>query len=60
MYKRQVSLPRSKNEISESLEQLRFLDNEHEIYLVEIEELSIGIDTETDYKKALKILNNND
>ena len=55
-----VSLPRSKSEISESLEQLRFLDNGHEIYLVEIEELSIGIDTETDYKKALKILNNND
>ena len=55
-----VSLPRSKNEISESLEQLRFLDNGHEIYLVEIEELSIGIDTETDYKKALKILNDND
>ena len=55
-----VSLPRSKNEISESLEQLRFLDNGHEIYLVEIEELSIGIDTDTDYKKALKILNNND
>ena len=26
----------------------------------EIEELSIGIDTETDYKKALKILKNND
>ena len=55
-----VSLPRSKNEISENLEQLRFLDNGYDIYLEEIEELSIGIDTETDYKKALKILNDND
>ncbi len=55
-----VSLPRSKNEIRENLEQLRFLDNGYDIYLEEIEELSIGIDTETDYKKALKILNDND
>ena len=55
-----VSLPRSKNEISENLEQLRFLDNGYDIYLEEIEELSIGIDTETDYKKALEILNDND
>ena len=55
-----VSLPRSKNEIHENLEQLRFLDNGYDIYLEEIEELSIGIDTETDYKKALKILNDND
>ena len=55
-----VSLPRSKNEIHENLEQLRFLDNGYDIYLEEIEELSIGIDTETDYKKALEILNDND
>ena len=55
-----VSLPRSKNEIYENLEQLRFLDNGYDIYLEEIEELSIGIDTETDYKKALEILNDND
>ena len=55
-----VSLPRSKNEVSENLEQLRFLDNGYDIYLEEIEELSIGIDTETDYKKALKILTDND
>jgi 3-deoxy-manno-octulosonate cytidylyltransferase (CMP-KDO synthetase) len=55
-----VSLPRSKNEIHENLEQLRFLDNGYDIYLEEIEELSIGIDTETDYKKALKIFNDND
>ena len=48
------------NEESEKLEQLRFLDNGFDIYLEEIEELSIGIDTETDYKKALKILNDND
>ena len=55
-----VSLPRSKNEIHENLEQLRFLDNGYDIYLEEIEELSIGIDTETDYKKALNIFNDND
>ena len=55
-----VSLPRSKNEIYENLEQLRFLDNGYDIYLEEIEELSIGIDTETDYKKALEILSDND
>jgi len=53
-----VSLPRSKNEISENLEQLRFLDNGYDIYLEEISELSIGIDTEHDYKKALEILSN--
>ena len=55
-----ISLPRSKNEISENLEQLRFLDNGYDIYLEQIEELSIGIDTETDYKKALNILNDNE
>jgi len=55
-----VSLPRSKNEVSENLEQLRFLDNGYNIYLDEINELSIGIDTEYDYRKALKILNDND
>ena len=55
-----VSLPRSKNEISENLEQLRFLDNGYDIYLEKIEELTIGIDTKADYKKALKILNEND
>ena len=49
-----------KNEVSENLEQLRFLDNGYDIYLEEIEELSFGIDTETDYKKALKILTDND
>ena len=53
-----VSLPRSKNEISENLEQLRFLDNGYDIYLEEISELSIGIDTEHDYKKALEIISN--
>ena len=53
-----VSLPRSENEISENLEQLRFLDNGYDIYLEEVDELSIGIDTENDYKKALKILTN--
>ena len=55
-----VSLPRSSYEIAENLEQLRFLENGYDIYLEEIDELSIGIDTETDYKKALKILNDND
>ena len=53
-----VSLPRSDKEISEYLEQLRFLDNGYEIYLEEIDEISIGIDTERDYIKALKMLNN--
>lgn len=52
-----VSLPRSKNEISENLEQLRFVDNGYDIYLEEIDEISIGIDTKIDYEKALKILN---
>ena len=55
-----ISLPRSKNEISENLEQLRFLDNGYDIYLEEIEELSIGIDTDKDYKKALNILSGNE
>lgn len=53
-----VSYPRSENEISENLEQLRFLDNGYDIYLEEIDEISIGIDTETDYLKALEILDN--
>ena len=39
---------------------MRFLDKGYDIYLEEIEELSFGIDTETDYKKALKILTDND
>ena len=55
-----VSFPRSNYEISENLEQLRFLENGYDIYLEEIDDLSLGIDTETDYKKALKILNDNE
>ena len=52
-----VSLPRSKNEISKNLEQLRFLDNGYNIFLEVVDEISFGIDTQDDYKKALRILN---
>jgi 3-deoxy-manno-octulosonate cytidylyltransferase (CMP-KDO synthetase) len=41
----------------EKLEQLRMLENGYKIKMIETEYNSIGIDTQEDYKKALKVLN---
>jgi 3-deoxy-manno-octulosonate cytidylyltransferase (CMP-KDO synthetase) len=50
------SLPPSKLEASERLEQLRFLDAGVPIYVAETEHDSIGVDTEADLLAVEKIL----
>lgn len=47
----------SKLENVEKLEQLRAIDNGHEIAMVKVNSKSFGIDTEEDLKNALKIFN---
>lgn len=51
------NLKASKIENIEKLEQLRAIDNEKKIAMVEVESKSFGIDTEEDLKNALKIFN---
>lgn len=53
-----VSLPESSLERCERLEQLRFLENGIPIYVAEIEYDSIGVDTEEDYRRVIKLLAN--
>ncbi len=48
----------SKLESIEKLEQLRAIDNSHNIAMVKVESKSFGIDTEEDLKNALKIFSN--
>jgi len=43
-------------EITEGLEQLRMLENGHKIKVVEVEHRSIGIDTEQDYYRVKKLI----
>lgn len=43
-------------EMTESLEQLRALENSFRIKVLEVEERSIGVDTEEDFKKVVEIL----
>jgi len=43
---------------SEYIENAKGTVDGYDIYLEEIDEISIGIDTETDYLKALEILDN--
>lgn len=50
-----VKMKQSENEIAESLEQLRILDNGYKIKTVLIKEESISIDTPADLKKIKKI-----
>ena len=47
-----VNLPQSNWEKAESLEQLRWLQNGFEIFVAEVEESGISVDTEADLIKA--------
>ncbi|TLP35791.1 3-deoxy-manno-octulosonate cytidylyltransferase [Arcobacter arenosus] len=51
------SLKQSKLETIEKLEQLRAIDNDYKVAMVEVESKSFGIDTEEDLKNAIKIFN---
>jgi len=51
-----VSLPESPLELSERLEQLRFLENGIPIHVAETPFDSVGVDTEEDLKKAEELL----
>ena len=52
-----VSLPQSNLEKIELLENLRWLENGKDIYLAEIDEAPISIDTEDDFIKAIELFN---
>jgi 3-deoxy-manno-octulosonate cytidylyltransferase (CMP-KDO synthetase) len=51
-----VNLPESSLEISERLEQLRFLENGISIFVGETPYDSVGVDTEEDLQRVIKIL----
>jgi 3-deoxy-manno-octulosonate cytidylyltransferase (CMP-KDO synthetase) len=51
-----VSLPESSLEISERLEQLRFLENGIAIYVGETPHDTVGVDTEEDLRRVIEIL----
>lgn len=53
-----TKLPTSSLELSESLEQLRWLENDFSIYVDTVNEATQGIDTPEDLEKLLKSLNN--
>ncbi len=52
-----ISMPQSNLEKIELLENLRWLENGKEIYLTEIEQAPISIDTEDDFIQAQKLIN---
>jgi 3-deoxy-manno-octulosonate cytidylyltransferase (CMP-KDO synthetase) len=54
--KQLTQLPVSRLEKSESLEQLRWLENGYTIHVIETEKETIGIDTPNDLRKALDYL----
>ena len=49
-------LPESQLESLEKLEQLRALENQIKIKMIEVKSSSIGIDTQADYERALRII----
>lgn len=51
-----VALPESSLERAERLEQLRFLENGIAIYVAETEFDSVGVDTEADLERVMKLL----
>lgn len=48
---------KTENELNENLEQLRWMDNDFEMYSLYTPKHSIGIDVPNDYKNALNFLN---
>ncbi|NQY80912.1 MAG: 3-deoxy-manno-octulosonate cytidylyltransferase [Candidatus Caenarcaniphilales bacterium] len=50
------ALAESKLEKIEKLEQLRALENQIKIKMIEVQSKSIGIDTQADYEKALRLI----
>ena len=53
---RYSKLNESNLEVFEKLEQLRALENQIKIKMIEVKSQSIGIDTQADYEKALRII----
>jgi 3-deoxy-manno-octulosonate cytidylyltransferase (CMP-KDO synthetase) len=53
-----VALPESELERSERLEQLRFLENGHEIFVANTPHDTIGVDTEDDLRRVETLLRN--
>ena len=51
-----VTLPESSLERAERLEQLRFLENGIPIYVAETAYDSVGVDTEDDFQRVMKLL----
>lgn len=54
-----VELPQSGLELAESLEQLRVLSNGYRIRVVEVEQDSVGVDTQADLERVRALLMNN-
>lgn len=54
-----ANLPQSELEKTEKLEQLRALDNDIKIKMLEVKSAPIGIDTAEDYDKALSLIKEN-